>query len=319
MKLTNLGAAIREIRVPDKYGNIKTVTLSPVKDEEFLNAYHGKTIGRTAGRITGAKFTIDGKTANLERNNCGEDNLHGGSCGFHTVKFGCEVKQGREYSDIIFKYTSPDGESGYFGNVNIKVTYRVYDEKNVFRIIYDGTSDTKTLLNLTNHVYFNVSGNLEESVKEQKLYINAPKVGKLSERLTVEEIVPVTEEMNFKTPHKIGDFIYRDNVQKYTKGYDHPYFLAPHKFEDLAASLYSKISGICLEIRTTYPCIVFYADGQADTRVEVMQDRYDEQYLAACLECQYHPDGIHQSPENCGIVSPEHPYHEEIEYKFIKY
>ena len=317
LTLADIGAAIRAIKVPDKDGGSKTVTLCPVSDELFATAYHGKTIGRTSGRIENATFTIDGKTALLERNNFGVDNLHGGASGFHAARFDCEVKQGKAYADIVFKRTSPSGEGGYFGDVDITVTYRVYDDANTFRIIFDGSSNANTLLNLTNHVYWNMGGDLVESVNDQILYLNAPKFGKLNERLIVEDVIPVTKEMDFRSPHKIGDYIYRDSVQLYTKGYDHPYFLAPHSFDDVVASLYSKRSGIKLEVRTTYPCIVFYSDGQADSNIEVFPGKRDEQYLAACLECQYHPDGIHQTPENCGIVSPERPYHEEIEYKFI--
>lgn len=316
LTLTDLGAAIREIKVPDRRGESRTVTLCPLNDELYRNAYHGKTIGRSSGRIAGATFSIDGRTAQLERNNFGADNLHGGSHGLHAAVFGYEIKRGKEYSDVVFKYTSPDGEGGYFGTVEIVVTYRIRENQNTFTIVFDGTSDIKTLLNLTNHVYLNMGGDLEESVNEQILYINAPEYGKLNNRLIIEKILPVNEEMDFRTPHKIGDYIYRDTVQKDTKGYDHPYFLSSHGFDDVVASLYSERSGIGLEIRTTYPCVVFYADGQADERVEVFPGKYDRQYLAACLECQYHPDGVHQAPRNCGLVWPGKPYHEQTEYRF---
>lgn len=315
--LTSLGAAIREIIVPDSYGRRKTVTLCPVKDEDFVKAYHGKTIGRTAGRIKDAEFTINGRTAHLERNNFAKDNLHGGSAGFHVAKFGCEIRQEKDYTDVVFSRVSRDGEGGYFGNVNVTVTYRICENENAFRIIFDGTADEETLLNLTNHAYFNVSGNLEESVREQTLYINAPKVGKLNERLIVDEVIPVTKEFDFRTPQKIGEYIVAENVQRHTFGYDHPYFLAPHGFEEVICWLYSRLSGIKLEVRTTYPCVVFYADSCPDTSVEVFPERLDEQYLAACFECQFHPDGIHRSPDNCGIVSPAKPYHEETEYRFV--
>lgn len=315
--LTSLGAAIREITVPDKYGKSKTVTLCPVKEEDYLKAYHGKTIGRTAGRIKGAEFTIKGRTASLERNNFGTDNLHGGSDGFHVARFGCEIRQEKDYTDVVFSRVSRDGEGGYFGNVNVTVTYRICERENAFRIIFDGTADEETLLNLTNHVYFNMSGNLEESVKEQTLYINAPTIGSLNERLIVEKVIPVPKEFDFSTPQKIGEYITADNVQRHTAGYDHPYFLAPHSFEEVICWMHSRLSGIRLEVRTTYPCVVLYTDNRPDNSVEVFTDKLDEQYLAACFECQYHPDGIHQTPENCGIVSPAKPYHEETEYRFV--
>lgn len=316
LKLTSLGAGIREILVPAQNGEKQTVTLCPLDEEIYEYGYYGKTIGRTSGRINGATFNIDGKTAVLEKNNCGEDNLHGGASGLHVQIFDYKIKETENGADVVFEYLSPDGEGGYFGKVEITVIYRICGGQNKFEIIYKGVPSEKTLLNLTNHVYLNMGGNLTENVKEQTLYLNASQVGRLNERLIVEEVIPVPKEFDFRTPHKIGDFINADSVQLYTKGYDHPFFLAESGLENLACALQSEKSGIRLEIRTTYPCVVLYADNYADSSVEVYKGRKDEKHLAACLECQYHPDGVHQSPENCGIITPEKPYSEVIQYSF---
>lgn len=316
LRLTSLGAGIREIIVPDKNGQRQTVTLCPVDEEVYKSGYHGKTIGRTSGRINGARFTVDGNTAVLEKNNCGEDNLHGGAAGLHAQSFEYDIKETENGVDVVFAYLSPHGEGGYLGEVKITVIYRIYGGQNRFDIIFEGAPSQKTLLNLTNHVYLNMGGGLSESVLSQTLYLNASHVGRLNERLIVEELVPVSEEFDFRTPHKIGEHIAADSVQQYTKGYDHPFFLKESGLDKTACALQSDKSGIRLEIRTTYPCVVLYTDNYADSSVEVYRGRYDEQYLAACLECQYHPDGVHQSPESCGIVSPEKPYREVIEYRF---
>jgi len=314
--LTDVGAAIREIKVPDRNGEKKTVTLSPVDDKTFLGEYYGKTIGRTAGRINGATFTVDGKTAVLEKNNCGADNLHGGASGFHAQVFGYEIVNCDGYTDVVFKYASPDGEGGYFGNVKITVTYRIFGGQNRFTVTFGGEPDCKTLLNMTNHVYWNMGGNLTENVKEQTLYLNASRVGRLNGRLIVEEIVDVPKEFDFRKPHKIGVFVEDKSVQLYTKGYDHPFFLDGRGLDKVACSLYSEKSGICLEVRTTYPCVVLYTDNYAVAGREVYAGRFDEKYLAACLECQYHPDGVHATPDCCGIASPEKPYSEAVDYRF---
>ena len=126
IKLSTCGAGIKEIKVPDKNGIIKTVTLAPVDNERYNQAYHGKIIGRTSGRIENATFTIDGKTANLEKNNQGIDNLHGGTTGLHQQNFEVSIEENIEFTDVVFTYFSPDGEGGYFGNINITITYRVY-------------------------------------------------------------------------------------------------------------------------------------------------------------------------------------------------
>lgn len=315
--LTDLGAAIREVKVPDKNGEVKTVTLCPTDDKIFVAGYHGKTIGRTSGRINGATFSIDGKTAVLEKNNYGRDNLHGGATGLHAQKFSYIINEGEKYTEAEFTYLSKDGEGGYFGNVKITVIYRIYEGQNRFGIIFKGVADEKTLLNLTNHVYWNMGGNLTENVKEQALFINASHVGKLNERLISEEIIAVPAEFDFRKPHKIGDFAEAENVQRHTTGYDHPFFFAESGLDKLACALQSEKSGIRLEVRTTYPCVVLYTDNYADGNVEVYKDRLDEKYMAACLECQYHPDGVHQTPEKCGIISPENDYYEEVDYRFV--
>lgn len=315
--LTDLGAAIREVKVPDKNGEVKTVTLCPTDDKIFVAGYHGKTIGRTSGRINGATFSIDGKTAVLEKNNYGRDNLHGGATGLHAQKFSYIINEGEKYTEAEFTYLSKDGEGGYFGNVKITVIYRIYEGQNRFGIIFKGVADEKTLLNLTNHVYWNMGGNLTENVKEQTLFINASHVGKLNERLISEEVIAVPAEFDFRKPHKIGDFAEAENVQRHTTGYDHPFFFAGSGLDKLACALQSEKSGIRLEVRTTYPCVVLYTDNYADGNVEVYKDRLDEKYMAACLECQYHPDGVHQTPEKCGIISPENDYYEEVDYRFV--
>ena len=316
LALCTLGAAIRDIKVPDKNGESVSVTLCPASEETFRASYYGKTIGRTAGRIKDATFSIDAKTATLEKNNHGQDNLHGGKTGFHSKIFDCETCDCGEYVDAVFKCFSPDGEGGYFGNVNVTVTYRVWKKENKFRILYDATSDTKTLLNLTNHVYLNMSGNLREKASEHTLFINAPKVAKLNERLIIEDIIPVSREMDFTAPHAIGDYIESEEAQRYTRGYDHPYFLAESGMDKRACALYSRHSKIALEMFTTYPCAVFYANSCPHEGMELVGGKQDEKYLAACLECEYHPDGIHNGAADCGITSPENPYHAEVEYRF---
>ena len=316
LTLTALGAAIREVKMTDREGVLRTVTLCPTNEKVFREKHYGKTVGRTAGRIANATFTIDGKTAVLEKNNFGTDNLHGGEKGFHSVIFADEVRQGKEYTDVVFSYTSPDGEGGYFGTVDVKVTYRVWETRNIFSTIYDATTDTKTLLNLTNHVYWNMSGDLRESAKDQMIRIVASNTAQLNERLCIEEIIPVPNTMDFRVSHKMGDHIGDESVQRYTRGYDHPYFLDQPGLQHTACAMQSNLSGIRLDVTTTYPCVVFYANCQAVPKNEVFPGKRDEQYLAACFECQYNPDGIHRTPDDCGVLSPDKPYHEETRYIF---
>jgi aldose 1-epimerase len=317
IRLSSLGAAIREIRVPDREGVSRTVTLAPTDEERWQHTYHGKTIGRTAGRIANASFTIGEKTARLEKNNRGTDNLHGGSHGFHTKLFAVSCKEGEGYIDVLFTHTSANGEGGYFGTVTVTVTYRVYARQNAVRIFFDGTCDEPALLNLTNHAYWNLSGDLRETVENDILFLNASRYGVPNERLIVEKIAPVPPAMDFRTPHKIGQYIGSAEAQRFTCGYDHVYFLdEAGEGEHLVARLHSDLSGISLTVKTTYPCGVLYTNNFPEENAEVFSGVRDGKYMAVCIECQYPPDGIHQTPSRCGILTPRSPYREEIEFSF---
>ena len=316
LTLCSLGASIRDIRVPDAEGTTRSVILRPADETLFAANYYGKTIGRTSGRIEGATFRLGDKTAKLDKNNRGTDNLHGGAEGFHAKVFDTEVHSGADYTDVVFSLFSPDGEGGYFGNVHATVTYRVWENAATFRILYDCTADEPTLLNLTNHVYLNVGGDLRESAKEQTLQIRASQVSKFNDRLIVEKFIPVPPELDFRTAHKIGDFVYSETVQRYTNGYDHVYMLDTHGIQDTACVVESEKSGIRLEIATTYPCTVFYANSMPKEDMAVYPCGEDQQYLALCLECQYNSAGIFMTPENCGVTTTEKPFHEETEYRF---
>lgn len=301
VELCALGAGIMSIRVPDRDGIPREVTR--LSEKGYGKDYHGLTIGRTAGRIEHATFTVGGRTAALEVNNHGQDNLHGGSSGFHGKVFDMRIESGNAYTDVIFSYHSPDGEGGYFGNVDVVVTYRVYGNENKIAVLYNATPDCKTLLNLTNHAYFDMSGDLRQPVTRQRVYINASRVGVLNERLIVEKIVEVPKQFDFRCPHDMGDYISDTDVRRYTFGYDHPFFLDGRGTDKIACSLYSALSGIKLEVRTTYPCVVVFGDNFGG-------------YKSTCFECQYHPDGIHQVPDDCGLCSPEKPYSETTIFSF---
>lgn len=299
--LCALGAGIMSIKLGDRDGIVREFTkLTP---KGYGAGHNGVTVGRTSGRIANAEFTIDGRIARLDKNNFGVDCLHGGCDALRKRVFALECRCGDEYTDAIFTYFSPDGEGGFFGNVDISVTYRVYERENRFAILFHAVPDCKTLINLTNHVYLDVSGDLRESSTEHELYLNADRVGVLNERMLASGIIPVPETFDFRTSHKIGKYIASEDVQRYAGGYDHPFFLARTGLDTPACVLYSHLSGVRLTVSTTYPCVVLYTDNKADCQ-------------SVCLECQYPSDGIHSSPEHCGVCSPESPYDEAIEYKF---
>ena len=312
--LSTCGAGIKEVKVPNKKGEVKTVTLAPIDDKEYNNSYHGKTIGRTSGRIENATFTIDGKVAYLEKNNFGIDNLHGGSTGFHSQNFDYYIIDSLYSTEVSFAHFSPDGEGGYFGDLSVTITYRVYEEENKFEIIIKGKSDCKNLLNVTNHVYWNLSGSLSRDILEHELYLNASNRGKLNSRLILTDIVPVTEEFNFKNSKRINEFIMTEYVQEHTKGYDHPFYLDSEN--GIAASLYSKENELRLNIKSSYPAVVCYTNNYPLIGIEMFKYVYDKKHMAICLECQYSPNGLNIVPENAGVFDKDEEYCEFIEYEF---
>ncbi len=299
--LCALGAGIVSIKAPDRDGVAREVTRLP--ESGYATAHHGLTVGRTAGRIENATFTIDGKTAVLEKNNHGVDNLHGGATGLHKKVFDMTVVENKDDTVVTFACKSPDGEGGYFGNVDVVITYKLLNAVNELSVTFEATPDCKTLMNMTNHVYFDMSGDLREPVTEQTMFLNASRVGVLNERLIVQKIAEVPTEFDFRKPHKVGDYINAECVQRFTHGYDHPFFLDGRGLDKIACSLYSALSGIKLEVSTTYPCAVVYGDNFGG-------------YKSICFECQYHPDGIHACPDDCGICTPEKPYKEIMSYRF---
>lgn len=297
--LSSLGAGIMGIKVPDRSGVLREV-VKP-NPNGYGAGYHGCTVGRTAGRIEGAEFEIDGRVARLDKNNFGTDNLHGGFSGLNTKVFNAAVESKQDYTDVKFEYESPDGEGGYFGKVLFTIIYRVYERQNKVRILFGAVPDCKTLVNLTNHAYFNLSGNFSEKVYDHILQIDASRVVKPVERRIIREPEEVSEKYDFRTPRKIGEYIHDEEVSRYTGGYDNLYVL--DKKEETGCLLYSEKSGIKLEVKTSYPCVVFYSDNEDD-------------HKSACLECQFHPNGIRFYPERCGICTPEHPYSEFTEFEF---
>ena len=308
---TNHGAAIKDI-----YYENKLMTLRPIDDAIYYDSryFYGKTVGRSAGRIKNATYTLNHRTAFLEKNNFGVDNLHGGINGLHSKDFNYSIQENKDYLDVVFTYASPDLEGGYLYSCDITITYRVYRIVNMIDIIYDATSDTLNFLNLTNHTYFNLSGNLRKNILSDKLYINASKIGLLSDILIIQKKIDVDEVMDFRKPKEIGKHMHNEILQKKTKGYDHQYFLDEVGIDKLAAKLEGE--AVNLEVYTTYPCIVFYS-GNHPLDSEVYKGVKDSNHLALCLECQFHPDGIHQEKENYGLFDHNHPYHEITRYQFI--
>ena len=250
--VVNMGCRIMEILAPDASGKRSDVILGLKNIEDYANdpAYFGAIIGRVANRIGDARFSLNGKTYELYANN-GKNHLHGGKEGFDKKIFDVTPLE----NGLRFHYLSKDGEEGYPGNLNLYVTYTLDD--NTFSIHYEADTDADTVVNFTNHLYFNLSNTLEK-VTEHSLQINADYIGCVDDTcLATGELLPVKDTpFDFNEMKKIGQDIEADHIQlKNAFGYDHSFVL---KGEERQLTLEEPVSGRRLVISTTAPVVQVY-------------------------------------------------------------
>ncbi|MDO7976414.1 galactose mutarotase [Oceanotoga sp. DSM 15011] len=281
LNVINYGAIINKIIVPDKNKKFENVVmgLNNIEEYEKKSQYFGSIIGRVAGRISNAKIKIDEIEYNLEKNE-GENTLHGGTEGLDKKFYEFETFMKKDKAGIILKTKSKDGECGFPGNLDIEIIYSLNDE-NEIELMYKVKSDKKTYVNLTNHTYFNLSGNLKENILNHYIKINSEKVIYLDENTLPKKVVNTNNtEFDFKQYKKIGKNINSKNEQLIRcNGYDHPYIL---KDIEYCAKVKDEKSGRELQIITDQPCVVFYSGNQIKDNI----------HMAFCLETQYYPDAL---------------------------
>lgn len=314
--ITNLGGRIVSIMVPDKDGNMKDVLLGfdNVADYKNISNDFGATIGRYANRIGNATFELDGETYQLPANN-GPHCLHGGPNGYQYQVF--DAKQ--EGSSLELTYLSKDGEEGFPGNVQNKVIFTLTDD-NEIKIDYEATTDKPTVINLTNHAYFNLAGDGNVSNSDWNIYINADSFTPIDSTFaTTGEILPVEgTDFDFREPTRIGDKINNDSEQlKNGKGFDHNWVLnTKGDINTLAATLYAPSTGICLEVFTTEPGIQFYAGNFLDGTVMGKNGIVYQQRTAVCLETQKYPDTPNKKDWPSATLRPGETYKSQTIFKF---
>lgn len=317
--ITNYGGRIVSLVVPDQQNKPTDIVLgydSLVHYQSKPEAYFGALIGRYGNRIAKASFQLNGATYQLAANN-GHNTLHGGPMGFHNQVW--EVVSSQQ-NRLVLSYLSKDGEEGYPGNLQVRVTYTLTDA-NELKIDYEATTDKATVVNLTNHAYFNLNGQGNETITDHYLFINATTYSAVDSTLIpVGAPVSVKETpFDFTIAKQIGKEIATENQQiKNGLGYDHNFVLDKKSANELvkAASVYAASTGIQMEVYTTEPAIQFYSGNFLDGTLVGKQNKKYGYRSAFCLETQHYPDAPNQPAFPSTVLEPGAKYQTTTTYSF---
>ena len=313
VNITTYGGIVTSILTPDKEGKFADVVLGFDELQPYLDGhpYFGCIVGRYGNRIAKGKFSIDGTEYTLATNN-GPNHLHGGMKGFDKVIWEARTKHGPDSVALVLKYTSPDMEEGYSGELRVRVAYILNDD-NELRISYQATTDKATPVNLTHHSYFNLSGTQEPAL-DHILTIAAEKYVAVDENL-----IPTGElksldrsPMDFRKGYSIGARI--DEVEG---GYDHTYVLINMGNLLKVADVYHPISGRAMEVYTSEPGIQFYSGNFLDGSLTGKGGIVYNKHHGFCLETQHFPDSPNQPDFPNTILAPGEEYSYTTIYKFL--
>lgn len=328
--ITNYGGRVVSLVVNDKDGQPTDVVLGFDNIAQYADTLnsptdYGSSVGRYANRINMGKFTLDGVEYQLRQNDKhegGRDHcLHGGGA----TGWMNQVYDVVEANDSVLKLqiVAADGENGFPGTVTATTTYKVTAD-NVLDIVWEATTDKATIINQTNHNYYNLSGDLENAAYDQVLYVNADSFTESDESyMPTGKILPVEgTPMDFRTPHAVGDSIHSEYYQiQNAHGYDHNWCLNTAGDDtQVCASLYSPRTGIFMEMFTNEPGVQVYSGnfqgiGGEENIVRKLGKKYP-QHVSVCLESQKYPDSPNHSDWASPVVTPENPYYSHAAYKF---
>jgi len=315
-KITNYGAILVSLEVPDGDGNLADITLGYDNLDDYIErgAFFGATVGRYANRIGGAKFVLDGTEYKLAANN-GENHLHGGIKGFDKVVWKLDdLKDESNKAVVKMSYISEDGEEGYPGNMACTVTYTL-TEDNELKISYEAETDKTTVVNLTNHSFFNLAGQGTCDVLGHELTLNADRYTPVDEGLIpTGEIRSVKDSpmMDFTLPMSIGS-----RIKQVGDGYDHNYVLnSGGDTLALAARVYEPTSGRVMEVYTTEPGVQLYTGNFLNGSITGKDGKVYDKHYAFCLETQHFPDSPNKPNFPSAVLLPGQKYVSETVHRF---
>jgi len=314
--VTNYGGYLTGVWVPGKNGKLISVAVGFDNMDGLLNQnnYYGATIGRYGNRIAKGKFALAGKEYNLYVNN-GANCLHGGKKNFSYVVWdGNQIDQQK----VELTYLSKDMEEGFPGNLTVKVTYRLTDDNEV-EISYEATTDKTTIVNLTNHTYFNLNGEGCGDILDHQVQITADNYTPVDRTMIpTGKIEPVKgTPFDFTVPTTIGNSIDADNEQvKFGSGYDHNFVFNPHDIHTPVAKVIGDKSGIVMEVYTDEPGMQFYTGNFMPGTNTIRGGKRDVKRTAFAMETQHFPDSPNQPHFPSTILKPGEVYRSQTIYKF---
>ncbi|MGB3780108.1 MAG: aldose epimerase family protein [Tunicatimonas sp.] len=320
-QITDFGGVVVSLKVPDRNDTLADVVLGFDSLKPYFedSPYFGALVGRYGNRIAKGKFTLDGEEYTLAQNNMG-NHLHGGLRGFDKVLWQAEPQSGDSSSaGLKLRYQSPDGEEGYPGALDVTVIYTLTND-NELRIDYQATTDAPTVVNLTNHSYFNLTGQGGSSILDHEVMINADRFVPVDSTLipTGELAEVAGTPLDFRQPTPIGARIDDEHQQlAYGIGYDHCWVLNKEGgSRTLAATVHEPSSGRFLEVFTTEPAVQFYSGNFLDGTLTGKGGAVYEQRTGFCLETEHFPDSPNQPNFPSTELRPGETYQTSTTYKF---
>lgn len=318
----NYGASLVSVKVPDRGGKPADIVLGydNVTGYEQDKSFFGATIGRYGNRIAGGQFTLGGTVFHLPKND-GPTSLHGGSLGFNKRLWNGVDRSSAGAQVLEMSYTSPDGEEGYPGTLKVKVTFTLPVDKNELRIDYLAITDKDTVVNLTNHSYFNLTGDTSHDILAHELLLHAPGFTPVDSTLIPNgELRAVAgTPFDFRESTPIGARIDQDDEQlKFGKGYDHNWVLEKGKTPvlQMAAEVFEPTSGRVLHVLTTEPGIQFYSGNFLDGTVQGKAGKAYAHRTGFCLETQHFPDSPNHKNFPSTVLKAGQTYRSSTIFRF---
>ena len=323
VNITNFGAIITSMIVPDRNGRFEDIVLGYKDVKDYINAvdkaYFGAIVGRYGNRIAAGRFSIDGTEYTLATNN-NENHLHGGVIGFDKVIWDAETIGGEDWVGVQMKYLAKDGEEGYPGNLQVVVDYKLLDD-NELVIDYAATTDKATPVNLTQHTYFNLKGEGKGDILGHELMIHADKFTPVDSGMIptgkLQEVVGTP--FDFRKSKPIGRDICQHHEQiEFAGGYDHNWVINSENDGSmkLAATVHEPNTGRFMEIHTREPGIQFYCGNFLDGRLKGKSGKAYVHRGGFCLETQHYPDSPNQPNFPNTILRPGEQYETRTTFKF---